>query len=82
MILLDDAHSSSAQPTSRLYDSPLQTWCILPSGNTSQDQLAVKNCLAEFTAALDKGHYLVAVFSYELGKLIHHLPARSTSHTS
>ena len=80
MILLDDAHSSSAQPTSRVYDSALQTWCILPSGNASQDQLAVKNCLAEFTAALDKGHYLVAVFSYELGKLIHHLPSRSTSH--
>ena len=45
MILLDDAHSSATQPTSRVYDSPLQTWCILPSENAKQDQSA-----ADFSA--------------------------------
>ncbi len=76
MILLDDAHSSPTQPTSRVYHKPLQAWCILPSGNPDQDQLAIRNCLEEFTAALEKGNYLVAAFAYELGALFHRLPAR------
>ena len=76
MILLDDAHSSPTQPTSRVYHKPLQAWSILASGNTDQDLLAIRNCLEEFTAVLEKGNYLVAAFAYELGALFHHLPAR------
>ncbi len=82
MILLDDAQSSLAQPTSRLYESPISTWCILPSGNDEQDQSAISECLLELDAALNKGQHLVAIFSYELGRLFQQLPKRasSTSH--
>jgi para-aminobenzoate synthetase/4-amino-4-deoxychorismate lyase len=82
MILLDDAHSSLAQPTSRLYESPISTWCILPSGNDAQDQSAIGECLLELDTALNKGQHLVAIFSYELGRLFQQLPKRasSTSH--
>ncbi|MBU3583079.1 chorismate-binding protein [Polynucleobacter sp. 15G-AUS-farblos] len=81
MILLDDAQSSPAQPSSRLYESPIQTWCVLPSGNDEQDQGAIQDCLTELDAALSKGQHLVAIFSYELGRLFQHLPKRASSTT-
>ncbi|QKM64860.1 bifunctional aminodeoxychorismate synthase component I/aminodeoxychorismate lyase [Polynucleobacter tropicus] len=74
MILLDDAQSTAANPSSRVYNAPLQNWRVLPSGNSKTDRRAVKDCLEEITLALDKGQYLVAAFAYELGRLIHHLP--------
>jgi para-aminobenzoate synthetase/4-amino-4-deoxychorismate lyase len=74
MILLDDAQSTAANPSSRVYNAPMQYWRVLPSGNSETDRRAVKDCLEEITLALDKGQYLVAAFAYELGRLIHHLP--------
>lgn len=76
MILLDDAQSSAAKPSSRLYDVPLQSWCILPSGNPTQDQSAIEQCLAEIQQALKQGQHVVAAFAYELGRFIHQLSPR------
>ena len=76
MILLDDAQSTAASPTSRLYDNALHHWRVLPSGNTDHDLTAVKNCFTEITAALAKGEFIVSAFAYELGRLIHKLPQR------
>ena len=79
MILLDDAQSSTAKPSSRFYDSPLHSWCVLPSGNISEDQRAVDGCLEEITKALSEGKFVVAAFAYELGRLIHQLSQREIS---
>jgi para-aminobenzoate synthetase/4-amino-4-deoxychorismate lyase len=79
MILLDDAQSSLAKPSSRLYESPISTWCIQSSGNDEQDQSAISECLFELDAALNQGQYLVAIFSYELGRLFQQLPKRASS---
>jgi para-aminobenzoate synthetase/4-amino-4-deoxychorismate lyase len=81
MILLDDAQSSAAKPSSRLYDVPLQSWCILPSGDLRQDQSAIEQCLAEIQQALKQGHYVVAAFAYELGRFIHQSSPRDNSAT-
>ncbi|QWD61511.1 bifunctional chorismate-binding protein/class IV aminotransferase [Polynucleobacter sp. MWH-UH25E] len=74
MILLDDAQSTAVNPSSRVYNAPLQYWRVLPSGNPNTDRQAAIHCLEEITLALDKGQYLVAAFAYELGRLIHYLP--------
>jgi len=79
MILLDDAQSTAASPTSRLYENALHYWCLLPSDNLEQDLAAVKNCFTEISTALARGEYVISAFAYELGRLIHKLPAR-TSH--
>ncbi len=79
MILLDDAQSSAAKPSSRFYDSPLRSWCVLPSGNISEDQRAVDCCLLEITKALSEGKFVVAAFAYELGRLMHQLSQREIS---
>ena len=79
MILLDDAQSSAAKPSSRFYDSPLQSWRILPSGNLTEDQRAVDRCLADITQALSEGKFVVAAFAYELGRLMHKLSQREIS---
>ena len=76
MILLDDAQSTAAQPSSRLYGNTLQYWCVLPSGNNSEDRAATQVCLNDISAALTKGHFVVAAFAYELGRQIHRLPYR------
>jgi len=78
MILLDDAQSSHAQPSSRLYESPIQTWCILPSGKDERDLNAIRDCLSELDESLSKGLHLVAIFSYELGRLFQQLPQRAS----
>ncbi len=74
MILLDDAQSTAANPSSRVYKAPLQYWRVLPTGSRDADHQAVINCLQEISQALGKGQYCVAAFAYELGRLIHHLP--------
>ena len=79
MILLDDAQSSAAKPSSRFYDSPLHSWCVIPSGNISDDQRAVDCCLEEITKALSEGKFVVAAFAYELGRLMHQLSQREIS---
>jgi len=76
MILLDDAQSTAACPTSRLYENALHYWCVLPSGNTDQDLKAIKVCFIEISAALSRGEYVVSAFAYEMGRLIHKLAAR------
>jgi para-aminobenzoate synthetase/4-amino-4-deoxychorismate lyase len=76
MILLDDAQSTAASPTSRLYENALHYWCVIPSGNSEQDLAAIKKCFAEISVALAKGEYVVSAFAYELGRLIHKLPQR------
>jgi len=76
MILLDDAQSTAATPTSRLYENALHYWHVIPSGNPNEDLVAVKNCFAEISTALARGEYVVSAFAYELGRLIHKLPAR------
>ena len=81
MILLDDAQSSPAHPSSRLYESPIQTWSIPPSQNDEYDQDAIRECLLEIDTALSKGLHLVAIFSYELGRLFQQLPRRASSAT-
>lgn len=73
MILLDDAQSTAANPSSRVYSAPLQYWCVLPSSDLEADRRAVLECLEEISLALSNGQHLVAAFAYELGRLIHHL---------
>jgi len=74
MILLDDAQSTTAQPSSRLYENPLHCWRILPSGNHAHDLLSTQGCLEEISSALGRGEFVVAAFAYELGRSIHKLP--------
>ena len=76
MILLDDAQSTEAKPSSRYYESPLHYWRVLSSGDNSLDLSATQACLAEITAALARGEFVVAAFAYELGRQIHRLPQR------
>ena len=76
MILLDDAQSTAASPTSRLYENALHYWHVLPNGNTEQDLAVVQTCFAEISTALARGEYVVCSFAYELGRLIHKLPQR------
>ena len=82
MILLDDAQSTAANPTSRLYEAPLRYWCVLPSGNESVDLSSIQHCLDEIYQALNKGQYVVAAFAYEMGRLIHKLPQRTEVRSS
>ncbi len=77
MILLDDAQSTAAQPSSRHYENPLQYWCILPSGNNALDLNAAQTCLAQITESLARGEFVVAAFAYELGRPIHQLLQRA-----
>ena len=76
MILLDDAQSTAASPTSRLYENALHYWRILPSGDQTADLAATKKCLSEISASLSRGEFVVGAFAYELGRQIHKLPQR------
>jgi para-aminobenzoate synthetase/4-amino-4-deoxychorismate lyase len=73
MILLDDAQSSAAEPTSRLYGEVLHYWRVLPSGTNEQDKITTQACLTEISAALAKGLFVVTAFAYEFGNQIHGL---------
>ncbi len=81
MILLDDAQSTAASPTSRLYENALHYWRVLPSGDNALDLSATQNCLSEISESLARGKYVVAAFAYELGRQIHKLPQRSSLST-
>ena len=76
MILLDDAQSTAAKPSSRHYESPLHYWRVLSNGDNSLDLLATQKCLAQIAASLARGEFVVAAFAYELGRQIHGLPQR------
>ncbi|SNX28506.1 para-aminobenzoate synthetase / 4-amino-4-deoxychorismate lyase [Polynucleobacter meluiroseus] len=80
MILLDDAQSTDARPSSRLYQEPIAYWRIEPSGQSAEDVLQTAECLRDLEQALAKGEYVVAAFAYELGQQFHDLPARPSSH--
>jgi len=76
MILLDDAQSTAAEPSSRLYENPLHYWCILPSGDQTKDLAATEQCLLEISASLSRNESVVAAFAYELGRCLQRLPER------
>jgi para-aminobenzoate synthetase/4-amino-4-deoxychorismate lyase len=76
MILLDDAQSTAAKPSSRHYENPLHYWRILSTGDNSLDLSATQTCLAQIATSLARGEYVVAAFAYELGRQIHRLPQR------
>jgi para-aminobenzoate synthetase/4-amino-4-deoxychorismate lyase len=76
MILLDDAQSTAAKPSSRHYERPLHYWRILSSGDIALDLSNTQTCLAQIEASLARGEFVVAAFAYELGRQIHRLPQR------
>lgn len=71
MILLDDAQSTSAQPSSRLYENALQRWAIYPTPKPSETIAAIDQCLIDIQQALAQGEFVIAIFAYELGHYIH-----------
>ena len=71
MLLLDDAQSTQAQPSSRLYENALQCWTVYPQSSHSETIAAVDECLRSINEALGQGEYIVAAFAYELGLYIH-----------
>jgi para-aminobenzoate synthetase/4-amino-4-deoxychorismate lyase len=81
MILLDDAQSTTAKPSSRLYEQALQLWTIYPQPCHAQTIAAVDQCLQDINQALAQGEYVVAAFAYELGSYIHNIdrPAQRES---
>jgi para-aminobenzoate synthetase / 4-amino-4-deoxychorismate lyase len=62
-ILLDDAQSSSNNPSSRLYQSPLKTLQA-----TNADNLDA--ALEEIEQSIHDQHHVVTCFSYELGEYL------------
>ncbi len=76
MILLDDAQSTEAKPSSRLYDQALRDWSVYASSSPLETIAAVDQCLHEINEALTSGTYVVAAFAYELGQYIHNLEQR------
>jgi len=78
MILLDDAYSTSLNPSSRLYEDPLHAWCIKPASSNLQTLVDVEQCLNEISQALGRGEFVVCAFAYELGNVFHQLPSRAT----
>ena len=76
MILLDDAQSTAANPTSRLYNNSSRYWQILPTGDDAVDLVAIHSCLNEISQALSNGKYVVAAFAYEIGRMLHQIPAK------
>lgn len=63
MILLDDCKSSAQTPSSLFFENPLLHWRVFHI-----QQLA--NALEEMEAAQADRHYVVALFSYELGEAL------------
>ncbi len=60
-ILLDDAHSQASNPTSRVYQKPLETI-------TAHDALGLEAAFTQIESALHQKKYVVTCFSYELGE--------------
>jgi para-aminobenzoate synthetase/4-amino-4-deoxychorismate lyase len=73
MILLDDAQSTQAKPSSRLYEQPLQRWTIYPESSCSETIAAIDQCLLDIKKALSQGEFVVAAFAYEYGRYIHNI---------
>ena len=73
MILLDDAQSTTAKPSSRLYEQALQYWTIYPQSCHTQTIAAIDQCLQDINKALAQGEHVVAAFAYELGLYIHNI---------
>jgi len=73
MILLDDAQSTQAQPSSRHYQHSVQSWTVYPRSSHSETLAAVDQCLQDINGALAQGEYVVAAFAYELGQYIHQI---------
>jgi para-aminobenzoate synthetase/4-amino-4-deoxychorismate lyase len=82
MILLDDAQSSHAKPSSRLYEGALQSWTVYPKTKPSETIAAVDACLQSINEALLRGEYVVAAFAYELGLYIHQIDSRPIKETN
>ncbi|MBU3636416.1 bifunctional chorismate-binding protein/class IV aminotransferase [Polynucleobacter sp. es-MAR-4] len=84
MILLDDAQSTQAKPSSRLYEKVLQSWAAYPQPSDLETIAQVDQCLHSINEALANGEYVVATFAYELGLYIHrikrHVRPESKSH--
>ena len=84
MILLDDAQSTIANPSSRLYEQALRLWTIYPQSSHAQTIAAVDQCLHDINKAVAQGEYVVAAFAYELGLYIHNIdrpaPRESKEH--
>ncbi|CAM3718244.1 bifunctional chorismate-binding protein/class IV aminotransferase [Polynucleobacter arcticus] len=76
MILLDDAQSTEAQPSSRLYDKALQYWAVYPGSSATGTIAKVEQCLEDINNALANGEYVVVAVAYELGGYFHHLVQR------
>ncbi|MES2587112.1 MAG: bifunctional anthranilate synthase component I family protein/class IV aminotransferase [Pseudomonadota bacterium] len=76
MILLDDAQSTQAKPSSRLYEQVLQRWTIYPQSSRSQTIAAIDQCLLDIQQALSQGEFVVAAFAYEYGHYIHNIDQR------
>jgi para-aminobenzoate synthetase/4-amino-4-deoxychorismate lyase len=67
MILLDDSQSTVSNPTSRLYQDPIQHWCIYPSAQPEENEAAIEQVFKELAQASARGEYLVTALAYELG---------------
>ena len=84
MILLDDAQSTIANPSSRLYEQALRLWTIYPQSSHAQTIAAVDQCLHDINKAVAQGEYVIAAFAYELGLYIHNIdrpaPRESKEH--
>jgi para-aminobenzoate synthetase / 4-amino-4-deoxychorismate lyase len=77
MILLDDAQSSAARPSSRLYQhAPSEHWCLYPQAGIDNTLKAITSCLNQISSSLSGGQYVVAAFSYELGNYLQGIPPK------
>ena len=65
MILLDDSQSTVSNPTSRLYQDPIQYWCIYPRAKPEENEAAIQQVFKELTQATTRGEYLVTALAYE-----------------
>ena len=63
MILLDDCKSSAQTPSSLFFENPLLHWRVFHIQE-------LVTALEEMDAARADGHYVVALFSYELGEAL------------
>ncbi len=63
MILLDDCKSSAQTPSSLFFENPLLHWRVFHIRELA-------TALEEMEAAQADGHYVVALFSYELGNAL------------
>jgi len=80
MILLDDSQSTASNPTSRLYQDPIQYWCIYPSAKPEENEAAIQQVFKELTQATTRGEYLVTALAYELGLHFQGLKLPVTNH--